>query len=328
MKYRTLGATAVKVSELGLGCSSLGNSIFNHGDEKFFLDILNYAYDNGITFYDTADSYSYGNSESLIGKAFSKQRDKVVISTKVGFLPSSLSAKGKYFVPFLGGARKLITPFKKQLKKRTKKRQDFSTDHIRKSIENSLKRLRTDYSDIYLLHNPPRDIIENQEAFCVLDQLRNEGKIRYYGVSAASIDDAILCLAYPGISVLQIEFNLLNREAAKKLFPLLSAREIGIIARVPFARGYLTPQGKVKTGFFNNESASVIQSNEAAANYAKEINKEIFPEAALKFILNYEQVSTTISGTRSLIHLKQNIDAVENPIINNSELDKIFEIYK
>ena len=117
MNYRNLGSTGLKVSELGLGCSSIGNSIFNYSDENEFLGILNYAFENGINFFDTADTYAFGNSESLIGKAFANKRDKIIISTKVGFLPSSLSSHTKYLIPFLGSARKIIMPFKKSLKK-------------------------------------------------------------------------------------------------------------------------------------------------------------------------------------------------------------------
>ena len=173
MKYRNLGTTGLKVSELGLGCSSLGNSVFNYGDESEFFEVLNYAFENGINFFDTADTYGFGNSETLVGKAFRNKRDKVIIATKVGFLPSSLSSRAKYLIPFLGNARKIIIPFKRRLKKLSKKNQDFSPGHIRQSIEKSLTRLKTDYIDIYLLHNPPAKIIMEGEVFRILDEFNS-----------------------------------------------------------------------------------------------------------------------------------------------------------
>lgn len=326
MNFRILGSTGLEVSELGLGCSSLGNSIFNYGDEVEFLEVLNYAFENGINFFDTADTYAFGNSEALIGKAFGNKRDKVIIATKVGFLPSSLSSRAKNLIPFLGNARKLIIPLKKSLKRLSKKKQDFSPGHMRQSIEKSLTRLKTDYIDIYLLHNPPAKIIKEGEVFKILDELKAEGKIRFYGISAHSIDEAVLCLSFPDISVLQIEFNLLNQEAALKLFPFLEKKQTGIIARVPLARGLLTVSGKVKTGSFsyNEELDTKYKAN--LEKLENEINKKIMPEAAIRFILKFHEVSTLIAGTRSITHLKENLKILSNQSLTNDELKKIYSI--
>jgi len=326
MKYRNLGTTGLKVSELGLGCSSLGNSVFNYGDESEFFEVLNYAFENGINFFDTADTYGFGNSEALIGKAFRNKRDKVIIETKVGFLPSSLSSRAKFLIPFLGNARKLIIPFKKNLKKLSKKNQDFSRGHIRQSIEKSLTRLKTDYIDVYLLHNPPTKIIKEGEVFKILDELKTEGKIRFYGISAGNIDDAVLCLSVPGISVLAVEFNLHNQEAALKLFPLLENKQMGIVVKVPLARGLLTKNGKVKTGSFSYNEKPDSKYKENLEKLENEINKKILPEAAIRFILEYQQVSTFIVGTRTLAHLKENLGILSNQSLTNDELRKIYSI--
>jgi aryl-alcohol dehydrogenase-like predicted oxidoreductase len=323
MNFRNLGSTGLKVSELGLGCSSLGNSVFNYGNEDEFLAVLNFAFENGINFFDTADTYAFGNSETLIGKAFRNKRDKIIIATKVGFLPSSLSSHAKNFIPLLGSARKLIKPFKKGLKKLSKTNQNFSAEHIRQSIEKSLVRLKTDYIDVYLLHNPPAKIIKEGEVFKILDDLKAEGKIRFYGVSAGSIDDAVMCTNYPEVSVLQVEFNLLNQEAASKLFSILEKKQIGIIARVPLARGLLTVNGKVKTGSFSYNKKYNAKQKLNLSKLENEINKNILPEAAFRFILGYQQVSTIIAGTRSVSHLKQNLKTLTNPHLTQGELEKI-----
>jgi len=327
MNYRTLGSTRLKVSELGLGCSSLGNSIFNYNDEKEFIKLLNQAFENGINFFDTADSYAYGHSETLLGKAFSEKGNKVIISTKVGFLPSSLSSHTKSLIPFLGNTRKLISPFKMSLKRFSKKNQDFSPEHISSSVEKSLKRLNRDYIDLYLLHSPPAELIEKSGVLKILNDLKNEGKIRFFGVSARTIDDAVMCLHYPEISVLQIEFNLLNQEAVWKLFPLLMQKQIGIIARVPLARGLLTSYGKVKTGFTMSREAFYKKRKNSLKNLEKEISKKIFPEAAIRFILNHQQISTLITGTKSIDHLKENLKTISNPNLTNEELEKTFSIF-
>lgn len=323
MKYRDLGATGLKVSELGLGCSSLGNSVFNYGDESEFLKVLNYAFENGINFFDTADTYALGNSEILIGKAFQNKRDKIILATKVGFIPSSLSRSVKNLIPFIGSARKLISPFKKSLKRLSKRNQDFSSEHIRQSIEKSLTRLKTDYIDIYQLHNPPADVIKEGHVFKLLDDLKTQGKIRYYGVSAATIDDAVLCLNVPGISSLQIEFNLLHREAAAKLFTLLKRNQRGIIVRVPLARGLLTDKAKVQTGSFSCDSNFNSKQTENLQTLQAEMNKKKFPEAALRFILDFPEVSTVIAGTKSVNHLKENLQSLSHPSFTLDEFEKI-----
>src|SRR5262245_38883021 len=110
MRFRTLGTTGISVSELGLGCSSLGASVFN-ADEAGSRRVLEAAFEAGINFFDTAATYAYGRSEALLGEAFAHRRDKVVIATKAGFLPSSLARYGRFMVPVLGKARALIAPY-------------------------------------------------------------------------------------------------------------------------------------------------------------------------------------------------------------------------
>jgi aryl-alcohol dehydrogenase-like predicted oxidoreductase len=234
-----------------------------------------------------------------------------------------LSSPAKHLIPFLGNSRKLIIPFKKTLKKISKKNQNFSQEHIRQSVEKSLARLKTDYIDTYLLHNPPSNLIEEREIFKSLEELKTEGKIRFYGISVRSINDALLCLDIPGISVLQIEFNLLNQEAALKLFPFLEMKPKGIIIKVPLARGLLTGNGRVKTGFSHNEKLTARQKINLK-NLEKEINKRILPEAAVRFILGHQPVSTIIAGTRSISHLEENLRILSNPSLSNNELEKIF----
>jgi aryl-alcohol dehydrogenase-like predicted oxidoreductase len=175
MNYRPLGTTGLSVSELGLGCSAIGSSVFNNLTDTDSINLLKYAFDNGINFYDTASTYTFGNSEKLIGKAFKVCRDKVIISTKVGFLDSSLARYARIISPFISPFRRYIVPHKKKLKKISKKRQDFSKQHILQSIEGSLKRLNTDYVDLYLLHNPSADIISQGDVFETLEKSK-EGR--------------------------------------------------------------------------------------------------------------------------------------------------------
>ena len=165
MEYRKFGSTDLMVSEIGFGCNKLGNSIFAKTNFTDNSSLLNSAFHKGITLYDVAPTYSYGEAESILGKVFSSKRHEIVISTKVGRLPSSLARYGstiRHLHPIISP---LFSPFKSKLKKRSSPRFDFSSSHIIKSAEESLKRLQTDYIDIFFLHNPSLDVIQKGEVF-------------------------------------------------------------------------------------------------------------------------------------------------------------------
>ena len=214
----------------------------------------------------------------------------------------------------------LLNLLKDQFKKISKKKQDFSSSHILQSIEKSLKRIRSDYIDIYLLHNPPSKILIEGEIFVLLDKLKVEGKIRFYGVSAGSIEDAVLCLNIPNVSVLQVKFNIIQSEAASKLFPFMGNIKKGIIARVPLARGLLTENGDIKTGFYSIEK----DHDKAKLEILKrELDKINLREAAVRFILQYPEVSTLIIGTRSINHLKENLKLFESPSFMRNKFENI-----
>ncbi|HEY4754972.1 MAG TPA: aldo/keto reductase, partial [Ignavibacteriaceae bacterium] len=133
--------------------------------------------------------------------------------------------------------------------------------------------------------------------------------------------------SFPGISVLEVEFNLHNQEAAFKLFPLLEKKQMGIVVKVPLARGLLTKNGKVKTGSFSYNEKPDLKYKENLEKLENEINKKILPEAAIRFILEYQQVSTFIVGTRSITHLKENLRILSNPNLSYKELEKVYKTY-
>ncbi len=139
MNYRSFGSTGLQVSEIGLGCSGIGGSVL-YKDDRESSRVLHRAFELGINFYDTADSYRYGNSERLIGQAFKNRRSRVVIASKVVHLPSSVGQFGKILVPsaVLETVRHYILPWKDAVRGVPKRRQDFSSIHIKRAIEQSL----------------------------------------------------------------------------------------------------------------------------------------------------------------------------------------------
>jgi aryl-alcohol dehydrogenase-like predicted oxidoreductase len=322
MNYRSFGSTGLKVSEIGLGCSGIGGSVF-YKDDRESARVLNRAFELGINFYDTADTYTNGRSEKLIGSAFKDRRSQIIIASKVGMLPSSLYRLGKTLLPVLRPIRRVIEPWKSTLKKVSKHRQEFSSLHVKKSIEQSLRSLQTDYLDLYQLHSPPSWVIEQGEVFETLDLLKHQGKIRFYGISAKTISDAILCLKYPNISSLQVVFNLLEQEAVRELLPLAQRKGIAIAVRVLLARGLLTNKMTVQTGpTINRNQLQIARAKVEELSFLAN-KKRALSQAALQFVLCHSQVSVVIRGTSKVKHLEDNIKALEAPTLTKEEIEKI-----
>ena len=180
MKYRRLGATGLKVSEIGFGAWGIGGDVngsvaYGPTDDNDSRRALQRAFELGITFYDTADFYGFGHSEELIGQALRDVRAQVVIATKVGLL----DATGRY---------------------------DFTRRHIKHSIEGSLRRLGTDYVDLYQLHSPPIDSLDDG-VLATLQLLQAEGKIRAFGISVRSPDEGLVAIELIWLQVHTSQFQ-------------------------------------------------------------------------------------------------------------------------
>src|SRR3990172_3412849 len=162
MKYRNLPNTDLKLSAVGFGVWTVSTTWWGITDENYGVDLLRQAYDLGITFFDTADTYGNGKGETMLARALGDVRDKIVLGTKFGydFYRNDGKRDGHQELP-----------------------QDFSPDFVRFALEQSLRRLETDYIDIYQLHNPRLWAVESDELFATLEELKREGKIRHYGVA-------------------------------------------------------------------------------------------------------------------------------------------------
>jgi aryl-alcohol dehydrogenase-like predicted oxidoreductase len=239
MKLRQLLGTRLEVSELGLGCARIGG-IFQ-GDPAPYFELLSVAREAGINFFDTADIYSQGESESLLGRAFRGRRDQVVIASKAGYrLPSQRKLASRL--------KPLLRPLIRRLGIRRDRlpaavrgtlSQDFSPKYLRRAVEASLRRLRTDYLDLLQLHSPPAEQVQRGEWSEALEALKRTGKIRYYGISCDDEAAGLAALAFAGVSTLQLRVNLLDQEAAERLVPRARARGVGVIARESLANGQL-----------------------------------------------------------------------------------------
>ena len=308
MRYRQFGKTGWRVSEIGFGGARIGGLLAQDGGRATSLKTLEAACDAGINFFDTADMYSQGESEILVGKAFRNKRDKVFIATKGGYsLP-----RRKRLIQF-------IKPFAKPIVRALGLRrsavpaslsgtvsQDFSPGYLREAVEASLRRLQSDHIDLYQLHSPPREELTGsrlQDALGLLGRLKTEGKIREYGIALDSVYDAVHCLDMEGLASLQMPFGLMDLQALDGVFDKVSERQLGIIARGCFGGGALKQsltEAELRASEPQWERALQIK------RLAEQMQRSAL-EAALQFALSIERISVTILGMRTPEHVATNL---------------------
>lgn len=282
MNYRTFPATGWKVSEIGLGTWQLGGQ-WGHVAEERALEILAAAVERGVNFFDTADVYGAGRSESIIGKFLKSRPGRIYVATKLGRLHG-----------FPDG---------------------YSRDLFRRCTEDSLRRLGVDALDLTQLHCIPRAALERGEVFEWLRELRAEGKIRAFGASVESMDEALLCLAQQGLASLQIIFNVFRRKPIDALFRKAAERKAALIVRLPLASGLLSGRFDRSTNFpeddhrnFNRDGKS-FNVGETFAGIPFEVGVELAERLrslvppgmdmagfALRWILDHPEVTVVIPG--------------------------------
>lgn len=309
MKFNEFGNTGMNVSEIGFGGSRIGGIFADKRSSKEALNVLRNALDSGITFYDTANIYAQGESESLIGTAFRGRREQVILATKGGYC---LPARGN----IMKRIKPLVRPIVRALGlKRTKLpsgisgtlSQDFSPSHLTKALEASLKRLQTNYVDLYQLHSPRAPFLQSNafgEALETLEKLKGQGKLRFYGVATEVPEDAPFCLSAPGISSVQLGFGLLDLEALDQgTLAAAGARGLGIIARGCFAGGLL------KDGLDGAQLKAATPKWErilALRSLSKSTGRSLL-DIALQFCRGTPAVSVTLLGMRVETHLRENL---------------------
>lgn len=314
MQLRDFGNTSLRVSEYGLGCARIGG-VFQ-GNASGFLDLLSLAFERGITFYDTADMYSQGESESLVGKAFRGRRDRVVIASKVGYR--------------LGGRRRLaaklkplLRPLVQKLKLKREKlssgskgsiSQDFSPQYLRAAVEGSLRRLRTDHLDVLQLHSPPVEVIERGEWLPALEELQRTGKLRYYGIAVDTLEAGFAALRYASVSALQFRLSLLEPQAAEELFPLALKQGVGTIARECLGNGLLAKPAeqidlKANCSSAEEEGRRALQLTELRSAAAAQGRSLL--QTALAYPPSIPSVGVTLLGARSVEQLRGLLSAAQ-----------------
>ena len=318
MKYRKLGKSGIRVSEIGFGAWVIGLDWWGKKiDDDEGLKMLKKAYDLGITFYDTADIYGRGRSEKLVAKAFKDMRNEVVLSTKFGYdIYSGVEQIGHDELP-----------------------QKFDEEFVRFALEQSLNRLETDHVDLYSLHNPKMDAIQNDGVFRLLNELISEGKIRHYGAALGPAigwrDEGILAMENRNVTAIQTVYNILEQDPGRDFFKVANEMDVGILVRVPDASGVLTGKVDANTVVGKDDHRSHRKREWIIEAMKKVDNLEPFAESkgwnitelAIKFILSEKTVSTVLPTVTSIEELEMFASISDGKYLDEKEYEQVREMY-
>ncbi len=299
MEYRKLGNTGLEVSAVSFGTWAIGGS-WGNVDQRTALDALARAMDAGVNFFDTADVYGDGRAERLLAQATKGREDAVHIATK-------FCRQGDVHDP-----------------------QTYAMKTVRAYCEGSLRRLEREALDLYQIHCPPKEIIEQGDVFHVLDELKREGKIRHYGVSVETVEEGLLAIRHPGVSALQVIFNIFRQKPAAELFPHTWAKGVGILVRLPLASGLLTGKFTADDTFaeddhrnFNRDGQAFnVGETFAGLPFAKgvELAEQLRPianergsmaRASMRWILDDGRISCVIPGFKNSAQIDDNLAALD-----------------
>jgi aryl-alcohol dehydrogenase-like predicted oxidoreductase len=316
MKYRELGRTGWKVSEISFGAWAIGSS-WGSVEDKDSIAALHKALDLGVNFFDTADVYGDGRSERLLAQLKKERKENFFIATKAGRKLNPHTAEG------------------------------YNKKNLTKFVEINLKNLNTDCIDLLQLHCPPTQVYYMPETFSVLDELTREGKIKYYGVSVEKVEEAIKAIEFPNVQSVQIIYNIFRQRPAELFFNEAKKKKVGILARLPLSSGMLTGKMTRKTNFEDEDHRKFNRNGEAfdkgetfsGVDYdlsldVVELLRPLVPhnismtKFALKWILMNDAVTCAIPGAKNIIQAEENFTISELPAIPAEVMNSVQKIYE
>ncbi|MDQ5868610.1 MAG: aldo/keto reductase [Thermoproteota archaeon] len=317
MKYRKLGKSGIDVSEIGFGAWTIGLDWWGRKiEDEEAMKMLKRAYDLGITFYDTADLYGKGRSEKLIGKTFMGMRNEIIYSTKWGYDFYNAEQIGHNELP-----------------------QVHDSTFLELSLARSLERLQTDYVDIYSLHNPKMQAIENLDLFYSLEKVMKDGKIRSHGIALGPAigweNEGMLAIRERSITCLQTVYNILEQDPGNAFLKEAENYDVGIMTRVPDASGVLTGKVNADTVFDKNDHRNsrkrewiigALKKVENLMTIADEKGWSV-TELAIKFILSQKQVSVVLPTMTSMEELENFASFSDGNYLNSNDVGRISDMY-
>jgi aryl-alcohol dehydrogenase-like predicted oxidoreductase len=319
MKYRALAKSDLRLSEIGFGVWTVSAGWWGDYSDEQACALLRKAFELGITFFDTGDTYGNGRGETLVAQAFAGRRHEVVIGTKFGydFYSDPSERRGQRERP-----------------------QDFSPRFVRFALEQSLQRLGTDYVDLYQLHNPRLEALQRDDLFELLERLKGEGKIRAYGASLGPAiggtehgDQAMA--ARTSLSSLQIIYNLLEQEPGRRFVPVARQHDVSLLVRVPHSSGLLEGKYTAETTFPASDHRSHRPRSWLLDGLKKleefrflhEGRGQTIGQAALKWLLAEPAVASVQPNIYDEEQLVEFAAASDLPDLAPADLDRVAWLY-
>ena len=319
MKYRAIGGTGMEVSEVGFGVWTVTTGWWGEVDRDRSVGLLKEAYDLGINYFDTADTYGGGFGETVLADAgftSGSMREKVVISTKIGYdFYNNTERRGQQERP-----------------------QDWSEGFLRFALEQSLKRLNTDYIDLLQLHNPKTDAIDNDALFELLETFRQEGKIRAYGAALGPrigwLEEGVRAMREHDIHVVQMIYNILEQDPGRDLIAAARETDTSLVVRVPHSSGMLEGHYDENTTFPENDHRRhrprewLLEGIRKVAQLRFLEEGRTLGQAALKFCLASPEIVSTLPNIYNREQLEEFAAASDTPGLTPQELSRISELYE
>jgi len=316
MDYRPLGRTGMKVSAISFGAWAIGGT-WGPVDDDESMKALHAAIDAGVNFVDTADVYGDGRSERLVARLRRERKGETIhVATKAGRRLPSQTPEG------------------------------YSRENIHAWVDRSLRNLELEAVDLLQLHCPHPDVYDRPEVFAVLDGLVEAGKVRHYGISVETVDEALRGIRHPGVETVQIIFNMLRQKPAEAFFSAARAKPVGVLARVPLASGLLTGKMTATTEFapddhrrFNREGEAFDKGETfsgvpyAVGLEAVERLRGLLPagvtlaQLALRWILMFDAVSCAIPGAKTEAQARDNALAAAIPALDEKTMAAVRYVY-
>jgi aryl-alcohol dehydrogenase-like predicted oxidoreductase len=320
MKYRQLPRTDLQLSEVGFGVWTVATTWWGRIPEAERAALLETAADLGVNFFDTADTYGEGYGEEILAEVLGYRRHDLVLATKFGY------------------------DFYDKLTPRVghqERPQKFDPDFVRFACEQSLRRLHTDYIDLYQVHNPRIDALERDELFETLEQLKSQGKIRYYGVALGPdigwLEEGMASMKERHVHSLEIICSILEQAPARDFFPIAQREQVGLLSRVPHASEALTGRYTQAPTFQEGDHRAhrraewlreALRKVEQVKFLAGEETGRTMSQAAIKFCLAQPTIVSVLPNFTNLEELRDYTGAVDTPDLTKEEGDRLDDLWK
>ena len=319
MKFRKLPRTDLVLSEVGFGVWTVATNWWGKIEDADKAALLENAVERGINFFDTADTYGDGFGEEILATVLGHKRNDIVIATKFGY--------------------DIYDPTPRDGHK--ERAQKFDKEFVKYACEQSLRRLGTDYIDLYQAHNIKLADLERDELFETLEQLQFEGKIRHYGVALGPdigwVEEGEYTLTQRQVASAQVIYSIMEQDPAKHFMTLAEENEVGLLSRVPHASNTLTGEFDDGLPTFDADDHRAHRKNEWLEEAMKKVARVRFlvqedtrtmAQSAIQFVLKQPSIISVLPNFTNLSELKEYTSALETPEISDEEQAKLDELWE